>query len=220
VIGRALGEYQATTTKQFHGHITVLSLFGSEILGVDSTPGQSNSLPLSAQQTLNSICATSVQTICLNVLKATSQTTNTSSINHFEALGLGVAGLAGLTADAAYSDGNISVDPVSGCTTTAGDSHVANVNLGGLAVAGAVDSESGGTACNNAADPKNVAPHSISQVLNLLGSPLNLPIVTAAAGCSSFQRYDESPREVADGLKTICAPFRPSARQPSGKCRS
>jgi hypothetical protein len=25
---------------------------------------------------------------------------------------------------------------------------------------------------------------------------------------------------VADGLNTICAPFRPSARQPSGKCRS
>ena len=25
---------------------------------------------------------------------------------------------------------------------------------------------------------------------------------TAAAGCSSFQRYDESPRDVADGLKT------------------
>jgi hypothetical protein len=35
---------------------------------------------------------------------------------------------------------------------------------------------------------------------------------TAAAGCSSFQRYSERPRLVADGLKTISAPLRPMAR--------
>ena len=54
----------------------------------------------------------------------------------------------------------------------------------------------------------------------LLIAPTKYSLATAAAGCSSFQRYDESPREVAEGLKTISAPFRPSARQPSGKCRS
>ena len=29
-----------------------------------------------------------------------------------------------------------------------------------------------------------------------------------------------NPATVADGLNTISAPFNPSARQPSGKCRS
>jgi hypothetical protein len=43
---------------------------------------------------------------------------------------------------------------------------------------------------------------------------------TAAAGCSTRQMYSERPRLVADGLKTISAPLRPSARQPSGKWRS
>ena len=43
---------------------------------------------------------------------------------------------------------------------------------------------------------------------------------TADAGCSSCHRYDDRPRCVADGLNTISAPFRPSARQPSGKWRS
>jgi OOP family OmpA-OmpF porin len=43
---------------------------------------------------------------------------------------------------------------------------------------------------------------------------------TAAAGCSTRQMYSDNPRLVADGLNTISAPFKPSARQPSGKWRS
>ena len=43
---------------------------------------------------------------------------------------------------------------------------------------------------------------------------------TAWAGCSSFQRYSLSPATVAEGLKTISAPARPSSRAPSGKWRS
>ena len=33
-------------------------------------------------------------------------------------------------------------------------------------------------------------------------------------------KYSLSPATVADGLNTISAPFNPSARAPSGKCRS
>ena len=51
-------------------------------------------------------------------------------------------------------------------------------------------------------------------------APMKYSFATADAGCSSFHRYDDSPRLVADGLNTISAPFSPSARQPSGKCRS
>ena len=51
-------------------------------------------------------------------------------------------------------------------------------------------------------------------------APTKYSLATAAAGCSRFQRYIDSPRLVADGLKTMRAPPRPRARQPSGKWRS
>ncbi len=180
VVGRAIGEYQATTTKQFHGHITILSLFGSEIFGVDSTQGQTNSGLLgNGTSAINTLCADSAGTICLNVLKATSATTNTSSVNHFEATGVGIAGI---TADAAYSDGNIAVDPVAGCETSFGDAHLGNVKIGPSQVATAVNSQSGATTCN---DPlKSVAPSSLSQVVALANSPLGIPVLAPAPGCS------------------------------------
>src|SRR5213075_238951 len=51
-------------------------------------------------------------------------------------------------------------------------------------------------------------------------APTKYPFATACAGCSNFQRYSDKPATVADGLKTISAPFSPSARAPSGKWRS
>ena len=53
-----------------------------------------------------------------------------------------------------------------------------------------------------------------------LMAPTKYWFATAAAGCSSSQSRFDRPRLVAEGLKTICAPFSPSSRQPSGKCRS
>src|SRR5258706_15117765 len=50
--------------------------------------------------------------------------------------------------------------------------------------------------------------------------PMKNPFATACAGCSSFQRYCDSPATVADGLKTISAPFSPRSRAPSGKWRA
>ena len=134
VVGRTLGEYQ-TATKQFHGHITLLSLFGQEILGVDTLPGQSSSGVLGTQQsTLSQICAQSMQTICLKILNENSTTTATSSTNHIEVAGVGVGNATPslavgplALADAAYSDGNISVNPTTGCETTSGDAHVGDL---------------------------------------------------------------------------------------------
>jgi hypothetical protein len=201
VVGRSLGEYQ-TTTKQFHGHITVLSLFGQEILGVDTLPGQSVSGVLGTQQaTLDQICAESMNTICLKLLDESSTTTATSSTNHFEAAGVGVGAATPVLAvgplalaDAAYSDGDISVNPATGCETTHGDAHVGDLSLVGLTVK-AIDSESDSSSCNN---PASSAPTtSASQVASLggsvlplasqiplVGSALAVPVVAPAA-CSS-----------------------------------
>src|SRR5437868_6550794 len=59
ILGRARGEQRSDGT--YHGHITILSLFGNEILGVDSNPGQSEHGPLNAVQTqvLNNLCSSS-----------------------------------------------------------------------------------------------------------------------------------------------------------------
>ena len=51
-------------------------------------------------------------------------------------------------------------------------------------------------------------------------APTKYPFATACAGCSSFHRYSDRPATVADGFKTISAPFRPRMRAPSGKWRS
>jgi hypothetical protein len=203
VVGRTLGEYQ-TATKQFHGHITLLSLFGQEILGVDTLPGQSSSGVLGTQQsTLGQICAQSMQTICLKILNENSTTTTTSSTNHIEVAGVGVGAAAPILgvgplalADAAYSDGNISVNPSTGCETTHGDAHVGDLSLIGLTVH-AIDSQSNSTSCNNPANAGSAPTSSQSTVANLggsviplvgqiplVGTALAVPIVAPAA-CSS-----------------------------------
>ena len=59
-----------------------------------------------------------------------------------------------------------------------------------------------------------------SDMFDSTSGPANEQWATAWAGCSSFQRYSLRPATVAEGLKTISAPPRPSARAPSGKWRS
>ena len=196
IVGRTLGEYQ-TATKQFHGHITVLSLFGQEILGVDTLPGQSVSGVLGTQQsTLSQLCAASMNTICLKILDEDSTTTTTSSTNHVETAGLGVGPLA--TVDAAYSDGNISVNPATGCETTHGDAHVGDLQVIGL-TAHAVDSQSNSTSCNVAANAGSAPTGSQSQVANLGGSIVPLPSQIAALGGSALAVPIVAPTGCSDG---------------------
>ena len=56
VVGRARGEQNGTA---YHGHITIVGLFGRELAGVDSTPGQANNGPLQGLQTsvLDPLCS-------------------------------------------------------------------------------------------------------------------------------------------------------------------
>src|SRR5437588_532124 len=137
ILGRARGEQRSDGT--YHGHITILSLFGNEILGVDSNPGQSEHGPLNAVQTqvLNNLCSSSGGQLCVNVVTADSATTATGSTNHFEVAHANVgASNTGLVVDAANSDGNISND--ANCQSATGDSSVAQANAGGGLVAAAV----------------------------------------------------------------------------------
>ncbi|HEV2769910.1 MAG TPA: hypothetical protein VGV40_06980 [Solirubrobacteraceae bacterium] len=164
VLGRARGEERSPG--EYHGHITILSLFGNEILGIDTMEGQSRSGPLDAaqRQVLDQLCSSSGGQTCLNVLRADSNTTDSGSFNFFQIASAVVGGNQGLSVRAATSEGNVfrsdqAGNPVAtgACQTGFGGSEAANVMAGGGAVADALTASSRTIACRNMAAVVEVA---------------------------------------------------------------
>ncbi|MDQ4049237.1 MAG: hypothetical protein M3131_07640 [Actinomycetota bacterium] len=153
VVGRSRGEQRADGT--YHGHITILSLFGNEVVGVDTNQGETRDGPLQPiQNVLDQLCAGGTGPACLTLLRARSETTGTSSTNSFSAANLTVGtGGSTLAARAAESNGNISSDGT--CQTAHGDSTVAGLTIGGGAqsvpTVEAVNSSSDSRACRGGA---------------------------------------------------------------------
>jgi LPXTG-motif cell wall-anchored protein len=172
VVGRARGEQAADGT--FHGHITILSLFGNELAGVDSAPGETKAGPLAALQTgiLDPICRSTNQQICLSVLTANSKTTASGSTNDFA---VARAKIADLGVGAAESNGTIAQD--STCQTSAGAAKTANVTAGGGAVASVANSGSTSKSCRGQAPEVT----NTSQVIALGENGIPLP----APGCAN-----------------------------------
>src|SRR5918994_50703 len=65
VVGRSRGEQNADGS--YHGHITILALFGNEVIGVDTGPGETANGPLEPlqEQLLDEICMGSDGQLCL-----------------------------------------------------------------------------------------------------------------------------------------------------------
>ena len=189
VLGRARGEERSPG--EYHGHITILSLFGNEILGVDTMEGQSRSGPLDAaqQQVLDQLCSGSGA--CIDVLRADSNTTDSGSFNLFQVASAVVGGPQGLSVRAATSEGNIFRSDQAGnavatgpCQTGLGRSEAANVMAGGGAVADALTASSRTIACRNVAAVADVAGRVLG--LGLLSGGLLPPaggVPLPAAGC-------------------------------------
>ena len=172
VVGRARGEQTAAGTYQ--GHITILALFGRELAGVNSTPGQTANGPLQPVQAgiLDPLCTSTGNQVCLSVLTANSTTTATGSQNDFalaraQALGLGVG--------AAESGG--SIGQTADCQTALGSARTANVVTAGGQVAAAANSATASQSCRNRA-PTTM---SSSQVIQLGGTGIAVPV----AGCEN-----------------------------------
>lgn len=187
VIGRARGEQRDDGT--YHGHITILALFGNEILGVDTNPGETQSGPLNAiqQGILTPLCNGSGNQICITAVQADSQTTNNGSSNRFSAAHATVGGPNGIDVGAAESNGNISEDGK--CQTAHGDSSVASVKAGGQAVADAGQSSTDSKACKGQPGQQT----NTSRVAAIGGTGVPLP----AAGCG-----DGTPDTVT-GIPTL-----------------
>jgi hypothetical protein len=187
VVGRSRGEQSSDGS--YHGHITVAALFGNELIGVDSKPGETNHGPLDALQTslLDAICSGSGGQLCLSLLTADSATTTSGSSNHFSVAHAKLGGDSGIEAGAAESNGNISGD--STCQSSHGDSTVADVKAGGNAVASVAKSSTDSKACQGQAPTQTNS----SSVINLGGQGVPIP----APGCA-----DGTPDTVT-GIPTL-----------------
>ena len=187
VVGRSRGEQNADGT--YHGHITIASLFGNEIVGVDTTPGQNRKGPLDAvqQSLLTPLCNGSGNQICLSLVTADSSTTSTGSTNHFSTAHATLGGANGIDVGAAESNGNISSDGT--CQTSHGDSQVANANAGGQALASVAKSSTDSKACRGQAPTQT----NTSSVIGLGGTGVPLP----APGCA------DGTADTVTGIPTI-----------------
>jgi hypothetical protein len=176
VVGRSRGEQTGGAGGQYHGHVTILTLLGNELIGVDTDEGESSSGPLGPlNDALDQVCAQSNNALCLNVLDVDSKTGKNGSHNSFSAVDAGVhlAPGVGVDATAASSNGDISDDGT--CQTASGGSGVANANVLGI-TANALNSSSKSTDCN---DGRSSQKNS-SQDIVLNGNGLGVP----AAGCA------------------------------------
>ncbi len=171
IVGRARGEKVGGA---YHGHITILTLLGQEVAGVDSAPGETKNGPLQPIQAgiLDPLCQNTAQQVCLSVLTANSTTTATGSDNDFA---VARASVLGLGVGAAESHGTIGED--ANCQESQGSSRVANVSApGGGAVAQVSDSTSTSKSCRGAAPVVT----NVSHVIGLGGAQVPIP----AAGCA------------------------------------
>jgi hypothetical protein len=170
VVGRSRGEQNADGS--YHGHITILALFGNELLGVDSGPGETANGPLEPLQAqlLDQICEGSNDALCLEVLKADSETTGSGSTNSFAVLNAAIGGENGVNASVASSNGNISSDGT--CQTAHGDDNVADASVGGDALtADVAQASSDSQACSNGTSSQT---HS-SKVIQINGNDVPVP---------------------------------------------
>ncbi len=171
VVGRSRGEQRADGT--YHGHVTVAALFGNELIGRDTAPGETVNEAI-AEDLLDGICTG--LGVCVDLVRVRSATTNLSSLNSFSlaTAALTRGGVPALAIGAAQSVGNITSDGT--CQESTAVSSVADV-AAGTAVAELSESSSASRACRGVAPTQT----NTSRVLELGGAAVPLP----AAGCAT-----------------------------------
>jgi hypothetical protein len=165
IVGATRGE---KVNGQYNGHITIVALFGQELLGVNTNEGETASGPLQGlQDLLDAICASNPNQVCLTLLKADSATTGSGSQNSFA---LATAQLLGIV-NLGLAESNANISEPSGCMSAEADSLVTGLHLAGI-TAQAINSASSSLAC----DSGQTSQINTSQVVNLAGSDLPVPV--------------------------------------------
>jgi hypothetical protein len=174
VVGRGRSEQNADGT--YHAHTTIVGLLGAEVIGVDAAQGQSNGGPLSAlNQALKTLCTSTTQAVCANVLAADTAATTSGAMTHFSIAQLGVGGASGLGVTAGSSDSAINTS--GSCQTSSGASHTANVTLASGQVASVTDAKEASNACTGQTPSQTAS----SSVIRLGGTGVPIP----APGCAN-----------------------------------
>lgn len=193
IIGRARGQQGADG--KYRGQINILSLFGHQILGVDTAAGETKHGPLDAIQTglLDPIKKATNGTVAVDLLRADSSTTATGTSNVFKTLHVKLGtDKNGIETGVGESTGTISNDSTS--QTSNGNSTVADVWFNGPTDQNVATVNKSNTDSNAKSDGTKSQANK-SDVVKLFGSGVPLP----SGGCA-----DGTPDDV--GLIPVVAP--------------
>lgn len=169
VVGRSRGE-QGSDGK-YKGGVTTLALFGNDVIANQTGPGETAKGPVAPLQEglLDEICQGSSGNICVDVLRADSQTTDNGSKNHHRLAGVQLGGENGIKAQAADSNGNIERD--GDCQRAHGDVTLVQLMIGGNNVLNIGRSASDSNACPSGTTVTN----STNPLVELGGNEIPLP---------------------------------------------
>ena len=169
VVGRSRGEQRPDGT--YHGHTTTLGLFGNDVIGNDTTSGQTAKGPIAPIQegVLDPICKGSGGNVCLDLLRADSATTDSGSTNHTRIAGVVLGGQNGLNLTAADSNGNIQSN--GDCQQAHGDVTLLKLMLGGNPLIDLGESASDSKSCPSGTTVTN----SSNPLLAIGGNAIPLP---------------------------------------------
>ena len=149
-----------------HGSVTILGLFGTPILAINTDEGETKQGPLEPVQAalLDSVCTATG--ICVSVIDANSSTNSKTSTNSFKAAGVDALGIH---IGAAESEGTYKHGKA--CDKASGSSSVANAGIGAVSIASVGNASSQSSECGNGKTTQT----NDSSVVGLLGTPLPLP---------------------------------------------
>ncbi len=175
VLGGSRGE---VNNGAYHGHVTILTLFGTELIpGADTNEGQTSTGPFGGVNALlNDICTGTG--LCLSALAVASNTVAGSSANSFSVATANLnpgGGLLLLDLGAVQSAGTTS--KTGECSTSSGSGRVAGANIANLVTASVIESSSSSTACSDGSSSQTNS----SSVIGLQGQGVPLP----APGCEN-----------------------------------
>jgi hypothetical protein len=173
ILGRARAERFKKGLLRYHGHITILSLFGNELLGVDTKEGQTVNGGIELQAGLNQLCTDSAGAFCLQILSADSATDENSSANTFalanaSLLQTGLDSIPVIGLGAVTSRANLSEDEE--CQYASSGSQVVGATVLGLPLSAATASSTASKCIGEAAQLVNG-----SSVIGLGGGFLPVP---------------------------------------------
>jgi hypothetical protein len=179
VVGQSRGNQNADGS--YHGHVTILTLFGTELIeGADTDEGETDNGPLGdLNDALDDICTNSSGLLCLQVLDVSSETTANGSSNSFRAVdaSIGLEDTQLLSAEAVNSEGNISDDGT--CQTSEANSDLADASVAEGEVVGiqAADSGSSSQACNDGTSTQSQEGDvDATGELEILGQTVTVPL--------------------------------------------